>query len=70
MPNEIFSATYHYHEAGTGLPRARALRGEAFSGNGEDMIPQRNDVLTCILVVTAALLVAIAKCSRCVPWDD
>ena len=34
------------------------------------MIPQRNDVLTCILVVTAALLVAIAKCSRCVPWTD
>lgn len=34
------------------------------------MIPQRNDVLTCILVVTAALLVAIAKCGRCGPWTE
>lgn len=34
------------------------------------MFPQRSDVLTCILVVTAALLVAIAKCGRCVPWTE
>lgn len=29
------------------------------------MFPQRGEVLTCILVVTAALLVAVAKCSDC-----
>lgn len=29
------------------------------------MFPQRGEVLTCILVVTAALLVAITKCSGC-----
>lgn len=34
------------------------------------MIPQRSDVLTCILVITAALLVAIAKCGRCGTWPD
>lgn len=61
----MLSDTYHHHEAGAGLPRARALRGEAFSGDGEDMIPQRGEVLTCILVVTAALLVGIAKCWSC-----
>lgn len=29
------------------------------------MLPQKTDVLTCILVVTAALLVGIAKCAGC-----
>jgi hypothetical protein len=29
------------------------------------MFSQRADTLTCILVVTAALLVAIAKCATC-----
>ena len=29
------------------------------------MIPQKGDVLTCILVVTAALLVGILKCTSC-----
>ncbi len=29
------------------------------------MIPQKTDVLTCILVVTAALLVGIARCTGC-----
>ncbi len=30
------------------------------------MIPLKNDILTCVLVVTAALLVSIAKCAGCV----
>lgn len=29
------------------------------------MIPQKSDYMTCILVVTAALLVGIAKCTGC-----
>lgn len=29
------------------------------------MFPPRNDALTCVLVVTAAVLVAIAKCAGC-----
>ena len=29
------------------------------------MIPQKTNILTCILVVTAAFLVSIAKCARC-----
>ena len=34
------------------------------------MFQQRSEVLTCIMVVTAALLVAIAKCGRCSSWPD
>jgi hypothetical protein len=30
------------------------------------MVPEKTDVLTCILVVTAALLVGIAKCTGCI----
>jgi len=29
------------------------------------MFPQRADTFACVLVVTAALLVAIAKCATC-----
>jgi hypothetical protein len=29
------------------------------------MIPQKPEILTCVLVVTAALLVSIAKCTGC-----
>lgn len=25
------------------------------------------DIVTCVLVVTAALLVSIARCTRCIP---
>ena len=30
------------------------------------MIPQKTDALTCVLVVTAALLVGFARCSGCI----
>ena len=29
------------------------------------MFPKRAEALTCILIVTAALLMAIAKCATC-----
>lgn len=29
------------------------------------MLPQRSDVLTCILVVTAAVLFGVVKCATC-----
>lgn len=30
------------------------------------MIPQKNDTLTCVLVVTAALLWGFARCTGCI----
>lgn len=29
------------------------------------MVPDKTDIFTCILVVTAAFLVSIAKCAGC-----
>lgn len=29
------------------------------------MVPQKTNIFTCILVVTAAFLVSIAKCAGC-----
>jgi hypothetical protein len=29
------------------------------------MLPTRSDLLTCILVVTAAVLIGVAKCATC-----
>ena len=34
--------------------------------DGCEMFPQKNEILTCVLVVTAALLVSIAKCAGCI----
>ena len=58
------SDIYHPRETGNHWSRVRAFRTDALPGSLL-MIPQKTDVLTCILVVTAALLVGIAKCTGC-----
>lgn len=34
------------------------------------MIPQKNDVVTCVLVVTAALLWGLVRCGTCLTKPD
>lgn len=34
------------------------------------MIPEKNDVVTCVLVVTAALLLGFIRCSGCLAKSD
>jgi hypothetical protein len=34
------------------------------------MLPEKNDVVTCVLVVTAALLLSFIRCSTGLPKPD
>ncbi len=34
------------------------------------MIPEKNDIVTCVLVVTAALLLGFIRCSTCLTKTD
>lgn len=56
------SNTYHSCEAGIEQPCVRVRRGAVPVGSSNMFMP-RSDVLTCILLVTAALLASIAKCT-------
>jgi hypothetical protein len=54
--------TYHSLETGKALSRVRRFRYEG-PIREEMMIPQKTDALTCVLVVTAALLLGFVRCN-------
>ena len=62
-PDKQLSDLYHPHELAPNHARVRASVLMPFSPWSDLMLPDKPDPLTCVLVVTAALLLGFVRCS-------